>query len=177
MSSRTKRVLIRATMIGLQWIALTVALGSLVMRSDQSYSQLISPHFGAGPVVAGALVAGFLLGLTVASPKYLAPLAIGMVLCASFAVGVLAYAPVVDGILLRTASLDNYVMQRAVLMSLILLIVTVPAAVGGNLLGAKLNIRQEIAPHPEDLAYEQEVPWWEQRHDRKSDHETGHRPV
>jgi hypothetical protein len=176
-SSRTQRIIIRVTVIGLQWVALTTALGSLVMRSDQSYSQLISPHLGAVPVFLGALVAGFLLGLTVESPKYLAPLVITMAIGAAMFIGILVYAPVVDGILLRSPSLDNYVSQRVILLALILIIVSIPAAVGGNLLGGYMNIRQEIAPHPEDLEYEQETPWWEQRHDTKSDTETGQRPV
>jgi hypothetical protein len=138
---------------------------------------LISPHLGAVPVFLGALAAGFLLGLTVESPKYLAPLVITMAIGASMFIGILVYAPVVDGILLRTPSLDNYVSQRVILLALILIIVSVPAAVAGNLLGGYMNIRQEIAPHPEDLEYEQETPWWEQRHDTKSDTETGQRPV
>jgi hypothetical protein len=175
--SKSTRIIIRAVAIGLQWLALTVALGSLVMRSDQSYEQLISPHFGALPVFLGAIVAGFLLGLTVESPRYLAPLVILMTLGAAMFVGVLAYAPVVDGLLLRTAALDNYVAQRAILMWLILLIVSVPAAVGGNLLGANLKTSQEIAPHPEDLRDSQEVPWWDQRRKSNSDPETNHHPV
>jgi hypothetical protein len=176
-SSRTRRIIIRAFAIGLQWLALTTAVGSLVMRSDQSYAQLISPHLGAFPVFMGAIIAGFLLGLTVESPKALAPLVISMALGAAMFVGVLAYAPVVDGILLRTPSLDNYVSQRVILIFLILLIVSIPAAVGGNLLGSNLRVRQEIAHHPEDLEYEQETPWWEQRHRSDSDQETGHHPV
>lgn len=179
MSSRRKRVMIRATAIGLQWLALTIALGSLVMRADASFSELISPHFGAAPVFIGALVAGFLLGLTVESPRFLAPLAILMCVVSSMFIGILTYAPVVDGILVRTPSLDNFVSQRVILMSLIMMMAMIPAAVGGNLLGANLRIRQEIAPHPEDLEHEQEVPWWEQRHDADENAEAGadHRPA
>lgn len=179
MESRTKRVLLRATGIGVQWIGLTIALGSLVMRSDQSFSQLISPHLGAAPVFFAAAVAGFLLGLTIESPRYLAPLAILMAICASAFVGLLSYAPVVDGLLVRTPGLDNYVAQRILLMTLIIMMPMIPAAVGGNLLGSNLRIRQEIAPHPEDLVHEQEVPWWEQRDESRpnADPEAGQRPV
>lgn len=175
MESRTNRIILRATLIGLQWLGLTIGLGSLVMRSDQSFSQVISPHFGVGPVIIGAIAAGFLLGLTVEAPRYLVPLVIMMCVGASSFVGIVSYAPVADGLILRTAALDNFVSQRILLMSLVMLMVIVPAAVAGNLLGANLRVRQEVAPHPEDLEYEQETPWWEQRHDSKTqtDTETG----
>lgn len=175
--STTQRIIVRSIAIGVEWLALTIALGSLVMRSDRSYDQLISPHFGAFPMFLGALVAGFLLGLTVESPRILAPLVIALALGAAMFVGVLAYAPVADGLLLRTAALDNYVSQRVILMFLILLIVSIPAAVGGNLLGTNLRVRQEIAPHPEDLEHEHETPWWEQRYPSNSDTENGRHPV
>jgi hypothetical protein len=175
--SKSTRTIIRAIAIGLQWLALTSALGALVVRSDQSYEQLISPHFGALPVFIGALIAGFLLGLTIESPRWLAPLVILMALGSAMFVGVLAYAPVVDGILMRTASLDNYVAQRVILMALILLIVSVPSAVGGNLIGGNLNVRQEIAPHPHDLHDGNEVPWWEQRRPSSTDAERNHHPI
>jgi hypothetical protein len=177
----TKRVIIRAVAIGVQWIALTVALGALVMRADTSYSELITPSFGAAPVFFGAMIAGFLLGLTIESPRFLAPLVILMCMVSAGFVGVLTYAPVVDGILIRTPSLDNYVSQRVILMTLIMIMATIPSTVAGNLLGAHLRIRQEIAPHPHDFAVEDEVPWWEQKYgphpNSESDAETGHRPV
>jgi hypothetical protein len=185
MTDRKKRVVIRATAIGLQWIGLTVALGALVMRADASYSELITPSFGAAPVFFGAVIAGFLLGLTIESPRYLTPLVILMCMVSSGFVGILSYAPVVDGILIRTPSLDNYVSQRVILMSLIMLMAVIPSTVAGNLLGGNLRIRQEIAPHPESFEVEQEVPWWEQRYGSgadtnsraDSDAETGQRPV
>lgn len=179
MTDRTKRVIIRAIAIGVHWIALTVALGSLVMRADTSYSELITPSFGAAPVVFGAMIAGFLLGLTIESPRFLAPLVILMCMVAAGFVGVLTYAPVADGLLIRTPSLDNYVSQRVVLMTLIMMITTIPTTVAGNLLGSHLRVRQEVAPHPEDYAGEDEVHWLEQRYGAHSksetDTETGHR--
>jgi hypothetical protein len=164
MDDRNKRVIIRAIAIGVQWIALTGALGAIVMRTDDSFSQIISPTFGPAAVFFGAAIAGFLLGLTVESPRFLAPLVILMAFVAASFIGVLSYAPVVDGVLVRTASLDNWVSQRVILMSLIMFMAMIPTSVAGNLLGGHLRIRQEIAPHPEDMAHEHEVPWWEQRY-------------
>ncbi|TVR75639.1 MAG: hypothetical protein EA415_03300 [Sphaerobacteraceae bacterium] len=181
MTDRTKRVIIRAGAIGLQWIGLTIALGALVMRADASYSELITPSFGAAPVFFGAMIAGFLLGLTIESPRFLAPLVILMCMVASGFVGILTYAPVVDGILIRTPALDNYVSQRVILMTLIMIMAVIPSTVAGTLLGGNLRVRQEIAPHPEDLAVDDEVPWWEQRYGShsgtESDAETGRRPI
>jgi hypothetical protein len=163
MTSRTQRVAIRATAIGAQWLALTIALGALVMRSDESFSEVISPNFGAMPVIFGAMLAAFLLGLTIESPRYLAPLVILMALVSSTFIGVISYAPIVEGLLVRTTSLDDFVAQRVIIMTLIMMLAMVPATVAGNLLGGRLNVRQEIAPHPEDLSEGQEVPWWERR--------------
>lgn len=164
MNSSQKRIIIRAIAIGLQWIALTIALGAVVMRADESYSEVISPTFGAAAVFFAAAIAGFLMGLTVEAPKFLAPMVILMAIVSASFIGVLTYAPVVDGVLVRTPSLDNWVSQRVILMALIIIMAMIPTSVGGNLLGGYLRIRQEIAPHPEDLAVEQEVPWWEQRY-------------
>ncbi len=173
MNDRQKRILIRAFAIGLQWIALTIALGAIVMRAEDSYSEIVSPTFGAAAVFFAAAIAGFLIGLTVESPRYLAPLVILMAIVSSAFIGVISYAPVADGILVRTASLDNWVSQRVILMALIIIMAMIPTSVAGNLIGGYLRVRQEIAPHPEDLEVENEVPWWEQRYgsgkDRGSD--------
>ena len=172
MEARTRRIIVRATAIGVQWLALTIALGSLVMRADASYEQLVSPHFGAAPVFIGAAIAGLLLGMTVDSAKYLAVLVIGMCFVAASFVAIITYAPVVDGVLVRTTGLDNFVTQRIVLMSLIIMMSAVPSAVAGNLIGGKLSVRQEIAPDPDELSELQESPWWESRHDEPAQSET-----
>ena len=169
MSGRTGRTVLRVSAIVVQWLALTTAVGSLMIRSDRSFEQLIDPHFGMAPVFIGAMFASFLLGLTIESPRYLAPAALLMCLFASAFIGILSYAPVVDGVLVRTTGLDDYVMQRVVLGTLILSMAAVPGAVAGNLLGLYLNVRQEIAPNPEDLADLDEVPWWEQRNTSDSE--------
>ena len=175
MENRRNRIIVRALAIGLQWIALTIALGAVVMRAEDSYSEIISPTFGPASVFLAAAIAAFLLGLTVESPRYLAPMVILMAITSASFIGVLSYAPVVDGVLVRTASLDNWVSQRVILMALIMIMAMIPSSVAGNLLGGFLRVRQEIAPHPEDLEVNHEVPWWEQRYgtgdDRKSDHE------
>jgi hypothetical protein len=177
MSSRTGRVALRVTVIAVQWVALTVGVGSLVMRSDTSFSQLISPTVGIAPLFIAAVAAGFMLGMTIESPKVAVPLTLLMCLGAASFVGVLSHAPVVDGVLLRTTALDNYVMQRVLLITLIMGISSMPAVIVGNLVGGRLNIRQEIAPHPEDLERDEEVPWWEKRHDGKTDTEAGRHPA
>jgi hypothetical protein len=163
MSDRRKRIIVRATAIGLQWAALTVLLGSIIMRSDASYNQLISPHLGGVYVFVGGVLAGFLLGLTVESPRFLAPMVILMCIGAAAFVGVLAYAPVWDGLIVRTTRLDNVVTQRALLMLFVVFMAAIPGAVAGNLLGSNLRVNQEIAPHPEELEDSGETPWWEQR--------------
>lgn len=158
-----RRTLIRAAVIGVQWLFLVFALGSLVMRSDTSFSDVVSPHLGAAPMFIGAIVAGALLGLTIESPKTLAPLVVLLCVVSAGAIGVLAYAPVIDGVQVRTTFLDNFVSQRVLIVSMILAIGAVPGSVGGNLLGAYLDFRQEIMPDPADLASSREVPWWERR--------------
>lgn len=171
MTSRTQRMLVRGAAIGLQWVCLTVALGSLVMRSEQSFEQLISPHLGAAPMFIGAFVAALLLGLTVERPRSLVVLVLAMCFCSATSIAVLSYAPVVDGVLLRTTALDNYVAQRVLILTLLQLMAAGPGAAAGNLLGSFMNIRQEIMPHPEDLALEDEVPWWERRQRQSREHQ------
>jgi hypothetical protein len=161
--SQTQRTIIRASLIALQWLFLTVAVGSLVMRSDPSFSDVINPHLGAAPMFAGSFAAAFLLGLTLERPRYLVPLVISMCLGAAAFIGVLSYAPVVDGTLVRTTGLDNYVTQRVLIVTLLLAMAAVPGAAGGNLLGGYLNVRQEVLPNPEDLQAAEETPWWERR--------------
>lgn len=163
MSVSTRRTLVRATAIGVQWLFLVIALGSLVIRSDRAFDDVISPHFGSVPMVIGAIVAGFLLGLTIESPKVLGPLVVLLILCAACFIGVINYAPVVDGVLMRTTGLDNYVTQRVVIVTLILILGTAPGAIAGNLLGTLLNVRQEMMPDPQAVAEMEEVPWWERR--------------
>jgi hypothetical protein len=170
MTPQTKRIAVRAVAIGVQWIFLTIALGSLVMRSDTSFADLISPHLGAAPMFVGAFVASMLLGLTVESPRYLAPLTLLMCLCSAAFIGVLTYAPVVDGVLVRTTGLDNYVTQRVLIVTILLIMAAIPGATMGNLLGAYLNIRQEVMPHPEDLVSETEIPWWDRRDASRKHH-------
>lgn len=171
MTRHNRRNLIRVTAIGVQWLCLTVALGSLVMRAERSFEELISPHLGAAPMFVGAFIAAFLLGMTVERPRYLIVLVLAMCVCAATAIAVLSYAPVVDGVLLRTTALDNYVAQRVLILTLLQLMAVGPGAAAGNLLGSFLNVRQEIMPHPEDLAREGEVPWWERRKRQRSEHQ------
>lgn len=172
MSGSTRRTAVRAGAIAVQWLFLTIGLGSLVMRSDTSYSDVLSPHLGAAPMFVGAAVAGLLLGLTVESPKLLIPLVLLLCLGAASFVGVLAYAPVADGLLVRTNVLDNFVTQRVVIVSVVLGMGALPAGLGGNMLGASLDFRQEILPRPEDIEDAREVPWWERRRDQSD--ERGH---
>jgi hypothetical protein len=153
----------RATLIGVQWICLTVALGSLVTRSEASWEPLISPHLGAAPMFLGAFVAALLIGLTVEAPRYMVPLVLSMCITAAGFVGVMSYAPVIDGVTIRTTTLDNWVLQRVIIVTILLSMAAVPGAAAGNLLGGFLDIRQEILAHPEDLKAAEEVPWWEQR--------------
>jgi hypothetical protein len=177
MTSRTKRVALRATLVFLQWLGLTIGLGSLVMRSDASFTELISPHLGSVPMFGAAIVAGLMLGATIEPLKACVPATILMCIGAACFVAVLSYAPVADGVLLRTTGLDNYVLQRVFLVTLILTIAAVPAAIIGNLLGGSLDIKQEIAPHPEDLRTEDVTPWWEQRDEMKSGSGTEQNPA
>lgn len=167
-----RRTLVRAAAIGLQWLFLAIALGSLVMRSDTSFSDVVTPHLGAAPMFVGAVIAGALLGLTIESPKVLAPLVVVLCVVSAGAIGVMAYAPVVDGVQVRTTFLDNFVSQRVLIVSIILSIGAVPGSVGGNLLGAYLDFRQEIMPDPNELATSQEVPWWERRREQSGEQQS-----
>lgn len=169
MSGSTGRTIVRAIAIGVQWLGLTIGLGSLVMRSDTSFSDVISPHLGAAPMFFGAVIAGVLLGLTLESPKLLIPLVLLLCVGAASFIGVLVYSPVVDGLVVRTNALDNFVTQRTVVVSLVLGMGAVPGALVGNLLGPRLDFRQEIMPLPEDVAESQEVPWWERRGDQRDE--------
>jgi hypothetical protein len=162
-SGRTRRIMIRATLIAIQWICLTVALGSLVTRSEASWASLISPHLGAAPMFIGAFVAALLIGLTVEAPRYMVPLVLLMCIAAASFVGVISYSPVVDGVTIRTTALDNWVLQRVVVVTILLTLAAVPGAAAGNLLGGFMDVRHEVAVHPEDASAAEEVPWWEQR--------------
>jgi hypothetical protein len=163
LTARSRRVAIRALLIALQWVCVTVAVGSFVMRSEASLERLISPHLGAAPMFVAAFFGALLLGLTIESPRYMVPLVILMCLTAAAFIGVLTYAPVIDGAIIRTTTLDNWVLQRTIVVGILLLLAATPGAAAGNLLGGYLNVRHELFPHPEDLRENEEVPWWERR--------------
>jgi hypothetical protein len=162
-SDQRRRTLIRVLAIALQWVGVTTALGALAIRSDISFERFITPHWGAAPVFLGAFVGAFLLGLTLESPKALGALALLMCFVAASFVGIVLYAPVWDGTILRSNALDNFVSQRVLVLAMLMVMAALPGAAGGNLVGGWLDIRQEIMVDPRDLPDPNDEPWWEQR--------------
>jgi hypothetical protein len=162
MARESQRTMIRALCIGLQWIAVTTVVGALAIRSDVAFERLITPHLGAGVMFVGAFVGAALLGLTVESPKALGALVLAMCVVSASFVALVLYAPVWEGIIVRTTALDNLATQRAMILALLMAMAALPGAALGNLAGGWLNPRHEILADPRDVGAE-EQPWWERR--------------
>jgi hypothetical protein len=163
MTDERRRLVARILITIAQWLALTIALGALVVRSDTTFELLVTPHFGSAPMFIGAFVAAALLGATVDSIKALAPMLLLMCLGAASFIGLMNYAPVIDDVLIRTNALDNFIAQRVVVITILLTIVAIPGAAAGSLLGSVMDPRGELFVSYETTPNNAPAPWWERR--------------
>lgn len=147
----------------MQWLALTIVLGAIIVRTEQTFEGLISPRFDSSSIFIGAFLASILLGLTIESPKMLT-VAVAL-LCAGAAllfVGVL-YVPAWEGTILRTEALDNFAIDRSLVLTLLMLLPATVGGLAGYFLGGLLDSRQEVLSDVRDDTSEQS--WWTKRRD------------
>jgi hypothetical protein len=146
-SRRTK--LLAVVAVGLQWLLLTIALGTIIVYTDQSMEGLLGYQLNGGYAFFGAALIGFLMGATIERSPALVTMVIAS--CAGGAgiyVAVL-FLPVWTGTLVHTVGLENFATTRAMLyfglaavpvslgaMAGRLLATTIP---GGDLLNRRRN--------------------------------------
>ncbi len=157
-------------LIAAQWLLLTLAMSGGMARSSNALRDYVSPNLGDGWLTFGALLAGFLLGVTVMSPKALIPLVLTMSLVAATIFGLVIYLPAWQGTLFRSTTLANYAQQQALFLGIW---TTVPAVIGsmiGYLLSGGVRRAIELRIDGPD---DKHVPWWE-RPDRNAVHTDPH---
>jgi Na+/glutamate symporter len=156
-----RRTLLRAGLIAGQWLLLTIALGAVIVRTERTFEGLIAPRYDSSSVFIAAFLAALLLGITISSPRALAA---AVALLCSGANGLfilLLYIPAWEGTILRTRALDNFALDRALVVPLLMTLPASIGALGGWFLGAAFSPAQEV--FPPDRPENHERSWWSQR--------------
>ena len=157
------RQLIRAGLIFLQWLVLTAALGAIIVRTEQTFDGLISPRYDSSSVFIGAFVAALLLGLTIDSPKILAAAVALLCIGSALLFVIVLYIPAWEGVILRTEALDNFAIDRSLVLTLLMFLPAAIGGLGGYFLGGLLNPRQEVLVDTQ--MSETDRTWWLRRRD------------
>lgn len=142
--SQNYRRVVRAALIAGQWFVLSVFLGAALVRTERTFEGLISPRYDSSTVFIAAFIAALLLGLTIESPRILFPAVFLMCLAAAGLFILVTYVPAWEGTILRTRALDNFAINRSLVL---LLLMTFPAAIGavsGYFLGGLFDARHEV---------------------------------
>lgn len=145
-------------LIAIQWLLLTVAIASAMVRSSIALRDYVSPNLSDGWLTAGAFLAGLLLGLTVISPKVLFPLALAMCLVAATMFGLVIYMPAWQGTLFRSTTLANFAQQQALFLGAWSAAPALFGALIGYLLSGGIRRALEVRHDGPDPDH---VPWWE----------------
>ena len=155
---RMSRQSLRIGLVAGQWLFLTIALAAVVVRSSSATSGVIEPHLDGSWVIIAAFLTAFLLGITVASVKALAPLAALMWLIAAGALALVVMLPVWDGVIPSNDALTNYAINQLVVLPLLMALPGGFGALCGNLVRHLLGGWQELLPPPNTESERQA--WW-----------------
>lgn len=159
-----RNAVIRGSLIGLQWIALTVGLGAIIVRSDQTFAGLIGGRIDSSWAFIAAFGFALLLGLSIASIRILIPAALLMCLGAVGLFTLTLLAPTFDDTVLYNQALRNFAIDRAAILTIVLAFPAMIGAVAGYFLGALLDPRRQIYPvTAEDTLGAPRRSWWEVR--------------
>ncbi|HAX25457.1 MAG TPA: hypothetical protein PK593_09560 [Thermomicrobiales bacterium] len=145
------------SLIALQWLAVTLMHGAVVIWSSRALERYISPHQSTLLFLISAFVGAVLLGLTTRRVVVLGILTLLFCIVGAAFLGVTIYSPAWEGTIARVVSVQNYATQQALF---VLVWSALPAALGalaGFMAGAEL--RQGLEPRDPDQA----SPWWERR--------------
>jgi Na+/glutamate symporter len=156
-----RRTLLRAALIAGQWLLLTIALGAVIVRTERTFEGLISPRYDSSSVFIAAFLAALLLGITISSPRALAVAVALLCIGASGLFILLLYIPAWEGTILRTEALDNFALDRGMVLTLLLALPASIGALGGWFLGAAFSPTQEV--FPPDKPAGTEPSWWSRR--------------
>lgn len=154
--------LLRAGLVALQWLLLTVALGAVVVYCSDALEGFISPNLESGFMFFGAFVLAFLLGISIESFKVLMPLAVLMCVGASIIFVMVVFSPTYAEITIRTVQLENYATTRAFLFTALMFLPAVVGAGLGNLAGGWFG-DNVLADDPEGASYAASSSWYERR--------------
>jgi hypothetical protein len=144
-----------------QWLALTLALAAVVVRSSAATSGLIDPHLDGSWVIIVAFLTALLLGITVESPKVLALLVTLMLLGAVAALAALVMLPVWEGVVADSPGIRNYAINQLVVVPLLMAIPAGFGALCGNLLRRLLGAHGELlAPDRDEVT---SPAWWDRQ--------------
>lgn len=159
-----RQAVIRGSLIGLQWIALTVGLGAIVVRSDQTFAGLIDGRIDSSWAFIAAFGFALLLGLSIASIRILIPAALLMCVGAVALFTLTLLAPTFDDTVLYNRALRNFAIDRAAILTIVLAFPATIGALAGYFLGALLDPRRQIYPlADEDTWDDARRSWWEAR--------------
>lgn len=154
--------LMKAGIITLQWLLLTISLGAVVVYSSDALDGLLSAKLDGSLIFFAAFIAAFILGMSIDSFKVLMAVSILMCLGASIVFAIVVLAPTYAGVTIRTTQLENYITTR---MFLFVALMFLPAVVGagfGNLAGGYIGDDM-----PEDDLQKRGAPsrdsWYERR--------------
>lgn len=121
--------------VGVQWVLLTLALGTMIIYADRSLEGLIGFHLDSGYAFIGGALIGFLMGATVERTRALIPM---VFMCCATASGIyvaLLFYPVWTGTLVHTVGLENFATTRALLYFGLSAVPVSIGAMAGRLLG------------------------------------------
>jgi hypothetical protein len=156
-----RRTLLRAGLIAGQWLLLSIALGAVIVRTERTFEGLIAPRYDSSSVFIAAFLCALLLGITIGAPRVLAAAVALMCLGATGLFVLMLYIPAWEGTVLRTEALDNFALDRALILPLLMALPASIGALGGWFLGAAFNPAQEV--FPPDRPAGAEPSWWSQR--------------
>lgn len=157
MSGRRPR---RVLLLTLEWLALTVAYGSVIAHAATALDGYVTPRLDSGFIFAAALVFAGLFGLTVEPPGALIAMTVGLCLGGPLLLAGVLYAPVWLGYATGTVALQNYVTQQVLLTLLWSVIPGTAGALVGAMLAPAPRRAQPDAAQADDAT---RPPWWEAR--------------
>lgn len=158
----TRGRLRRGGVLALEWLALTIAYGSVIAHSATALDGYVTPRLDSGFIFAAALLFAGLFGLTVEPPAALVALTVGLCLGGPLLLGGVLYAPVWLGYATGTVALQNYVTQQVLLTLLWSVIPGTVGALAGALLAPTLR---RAARDDAETTVATRPPWWEERRD------------
>lgn len=156
-----RRQALRISLVALQWVSLTVAMGALLVRTDDSIEGLLGGQIDLSYMFFAGFAAGLFLGISVPIARVLYPLTFLMCLGAAVIYVSLLFSPTWVDITVRTGALENFATTRGLFFGGLMLVPASLGALFGHLGSGILGRHGEILrPHDDES---REAPSWTER--------------